>query len=39
MDAMRMNQGNVNQCPIIEKEPNTDAARFFDQLKDFDEPL
>ncbi|KAL9367393.1 hypothetical protein Peur_038592 [Populus x canadensis] len=30
MDAMRMNQGNVSQCPIVEKEPNADAARFFD---------
>jgi len=39
MDAMRMNQGNVSQCPIIEEEPNADAARFFDLLKDFDEPL
>ena len=29
MDAMRMNQGNVSQCPIIEEEPNADAARFF----------
>jgi hypothetical protein len=29
MDAMRMNQGNVSQCPIVEEEPNTDAARFF----------
>jgi hypothetical protein len=38
MDAMRMNQGNVSQCPIIE-EPNADATRFFDFLKDFDEPL
>ncbi|KAL9360613.1 hypothetical protein Peur_048736 [Populus x canadensis] len=39
MDAMRMNQGNVNQCPIIEEEPNADATRFFNLLKDFDEPL
>ena len=22
MDAMRMNQGNISQCPIIEEEPN-----------------
>ena len=36
MDAMRMNQGNVSQCPIIEEEPNADAARFFDLLKDSD---
>jgi hypothetical protein len=39
MDAMRMNQGNVSQYPIIEEEPNADATRFFDLLKDFDEPL
>jgi hypothetical protein len=39
MDTMTMNQGNVSQCPIEEKEPNADAARFFDLLKDFDEPL
>ena len=39
MDAMTMNQGNVSQCPIEEEEPNADAARFFDLLKDFDEPL
>jgi len=38
-DAMRMNQGNVSQCPIAEEEPNADAARFFDLLKDSDEPL
>jgi len=39
MDAMRMNQGNISQCPIVEEEPNTDAAKFFYLLKDFDEPL
>ena len=39
MDVMRMNQGNISQCPIIEEEPNTDAARFFYLLKDYDEPL
>ena len=39
MDAMRMNQGNVNQCPIVEEESNTDASRFFDLLKDSDKPL
>jgi len=39
MDAMRMNQGNVSQCPIIKEEPNGDATRFFDLLKDFDELL
>jgi hypothetical protein len=39
MDAMRMNQGNVSQCPIIEEEPNADTGRFFDLLKDSNEPL
>jgi len=29
MDAMRMNQDNVSQCPIVKEEPNIDAARFF----------
>jgi hypothetical protein len=39
MDAMRKNQGNVSQCPIVEKEPNADTTRFFYLLKDSDEPL
>ena len=39
MDAMRMNQGNVSQCPIVEEEPNANATRFFDLLKDSNEPL
>jgi len=39
MDAMRMSEGNVRECSIVEEEPNTDAARFFDLLKDSDEPL
>jgi len=39
MDAMRMNQGNVSQCPIVEEEPNADATRFSDLLKDSNEPL
>ena len=39
MDAMRMNQGNVSQCPIIEEEPNVDTTRFFDLLKDSNEPF
>jgi hypothetical protein len=39
MDAMRINQGNVSQCPIVEEEPNTDVARFLDLLKDSDELL
>jgi hypothetical protein len=39
MDAMKMNQGNVSQCPIGEEEPNADVTRFFDLLKDSNEPL
>jgi hypothetical protein len=39
MDAMRMSEGNVRECLIVEEEPNADAARFFDLLKDSDEPL
>ena len=39
MDAMRMNQDNVSQCPIIEKEPNANVVMFFDLLKDSDEPF
>ena len=39
IDTMRMNQGNVSECPIVEEEPNADATRFFDLLKEFDEPL
>ena len=39
MDAMRMNQGNVSQCPIIEEEPNANVARFFYLLKDSNERL
>jgi hypothetical protein len=39
MDAMRMSEGNVSECPIVEEEPNADATRFFDLLKDSDEPL
>jgi hypothetical protein len=39
MKAMRMNQGNANQCQNIEEEPNADVTRFFDLLKDYDKPL
>jgi len=39
MDAMKMNQSNVSQYPIVGEEPNADATRFFNMLKDFDEPL
>jgi len=36
MDAMRMNQNHVGQFPVVDEEPNADAARFFNILKDFD---
>jgi hypothetical protein len=39
MDAMRMSEGNVSECPIIQEEPDVDATRFFDLLKDSNEPL
>jgi hypothetical protein len=39
MDTMRMNQGYVVQCPIVDKELNADATMFFDLLKDSDKPL
>jgi len=29
MEAMRMNQGNVSQCPIVEEESNADATKDF----------
>ena len=38
MDVMRMNQGYADQYPIIDKEPNANAIRFFDLLKYLDEP-
>jgi hypothetical protein len=39
MNAMRMSEGNASEFPNIKEEPNADAARFFDLLKDSDEPL
>jgi len=39
MDAMRMNQCYVGQCPIIDEEPNVNTATFFNLLKDYDELL
>jgi hypothetical protein len=39
MDAMRINQGYVGQCSIIDEEPNVDTTRFFDLSKNSDEPL
>jgi len=38
-DAMEMNQGYAGQCPILDEEPNADATKFFNPLKDFDELL
>jgi stress response protein YsnF len=29
MDAIRMNQGHVIQCPIVDEKPNIDTTRFF----------
>jgi hypothetical protein len=29
MDAIRMNYGHVDQCPVINEELNPDATRFF----------
>jgi len=37
MDAMRMIQGHVGQCPIVE--PNADTTKFFNLLKDSKELL
>jgi len=28
IDAMKMNQGHISQCPIIDEEPNADTAKF-----------
>jgi len=39
MDVMRINQGYVSQCWILDEEPNASATMFFDLLKDSDEPL
>ena len=39
MDVMRMNQGYVSQCQVVDEEPNADMARFFYLLKDSDKPF
>ena len=39
MDVITMNQGHADQCSIIDEEPNADTTRFFDLLKDSNEPL
>jgi len=38
MDVMIMNQGCGSECSSIDEEPNVDAIRFFQLLKDSDEP-
>jgi len=39
MDAMRINQSYAGECSSVDEEQNTNATRFFEFLKDFDEPL
>ena len=39
MDAIRMNQGYGGEYLIIDEESNINATKFFDLLKDFNEPL
>jgi len=39
MHARRINQGYVSECSIIDEESNVDVTRFFNLLKDYDEPL
>lgn len=39
MNAMRMNEGYIGECSIIDEELNVDKARFFELLKDYDKPL
>ena len=40
IDAIRMNQGYVDQCSIIDNEPNTNITNsFFLSFKNSNEPL
>ena len=39
MDAMRMGEGIVSECSIIEEETYADVVRFSDTMKEFDKPL
>jgi hypothetical protein len=39
IDVIGMNQDYAGQYPIIDEEPNADTTKFFDLLKDSDEPL
>jgi hypothetical protein len=38
MDVMIMNQGCGSECLSIDEEPHVDTTRFFELLKDSDEP-
>ena len=35
IDTMRMNKYYAGKCSIVDEEPNTNAKRFFELLKDF----
>ena len=39
MDMMRMSQGYAGECSIVDEQPNVDAIRFLELLKDFDDSL
>ena len=39
MNVMRMNQSYIGECPIINEKPYVDVTKFFDLLKDSNEPL
>jgi hypothetical protein len=39
IDALRMNQGYAGECSIVDEEPNAEAIRFFELLKDSDKLL
>jgi len=36
---LRMNQGYAGECSIVDEEPNAEAIRFFELLKDSDKLL
>jgi hypothetical protein len=39
MDVIWINQGDVGECSIVDKEPNGDVTKFSDLLKDPNKPL
>ena len=39
IDAMKMNQGSVDEYSIVDEELNVDATKFFDFLKYFNKLL